>query len=1398
MAKIVDLEAAKTIGKSFLMQSRTKAIDKVIDEGNDKKDADLKLVLRVDSVNTSYDTIEKNKDALEKNIKLKDEGEACFYVFNSDSGGFVIISAEDDNEDRILGYSLSGHFDINNFPPVLADFFEGYRRDILKKREENSSQPAISPRKAPTNVPDVDVVVAPLIKTTWGQEIYYNYYAPFYYPSGCTSVAMAQIIKYYEWPKKGKGTNTYDDSSTPCWNFEYRDKNCPGLTYKGRDVTADFGNTEYDKYYDMMPASLPRSDDENKYIGRKELNDVKPLNPVPPDIKSVAMLIRHCALAVNMDYWMSGSHVDLGMGGGIGNISYVMGLDGLYKHFKYNKANTSYKATVTNDSGWNKKLRDSLDKGYVVPYYAAMAHVFICDGYAKGDLFHFNFGWRGNQNGYYKFGGLHVDGINYDILPYASFDLKPDTDICFLDVQCGIKSLIPLEPAAYDLSSFVIFPYGKVPVAKGYSRKFKLYDSKSAAGNVYEIDCIDYNGTKYAFNNNNPEFTANDVRNNGTIEVLVKPIYNFEVGGVEYKALSYDTAAVISVKPENLNVVIPETVNYNGQTFKVMEIKQGAFNSNKTVKTFKADYVTKIEDDLLKDASVLETVSVKKVNTIGSYAFYNCRNLQEIVMDNAENIWDYAFYGCIRLSMKPGALNSIRNIGKCAFEGCEKLNIDVNNTYLRSVEANVFKNTNIKSAVFLNVLDIQEYAFSNCKSLINVNIPNVTEKIGIRAFENCTGLADVIAGNVKEIRESAFSNCSKLNNINLEKVEYIRKQAFENCTGLPKVIAGSVKEIRENAFSNCSKLDNISMEKVGYIGKQAFENCTGLTKVIAGNVKEIRESAFFNCSKLNNINMERVEYIGKQAFENCTVLANIGNMRHVKEIAESSFKNTQISSITFPYSLQSIGSMAFSGCVQIRKIECFADNPPICTINSFDGVDKSIPVYVPFDKEGEYKKAIGWKDFTNYCRTEIIEKGIRYRIDTSNTASVIGVQRGYFPVTVDDNDDGVVFSINSGVPIFPEPKADIKGTVEYAGSIFKVVAIKEKAFLNEKGIKYVSIGIRNPEGEYSIEANAFEGCIGIKAILCQSREPYKVPDIDVFKGLYKTVESSVKLLEHVGLYVSSDCIESYQNADVWKEFNIIGYIDNREIGIPKIPPLLKRKNFYIKIPPLAMRKKYFRIICDILDISTVIRFQDLAALITKYPVEMVEMFRDTIITSEINITIPKKIESRYEGFLRVESALIKQGAEALKIIETFAHEDVNVIKEAFAKNVNVNMNVEIAERPALNMTKSVSLKQEIEDDSDYGTYFEQLDYNLQTLEKMLNLQRKRYFVSKAAQKGGEREMHVEGCKFMRAEENIIELGTFISEEDALSEAQKHYTNANGCYYCCKATDTDKLKLKEKK
>ncbi len=222
------------------------------------------------------------------------------------------------------------------------------------------------------------------------------------------------------------------------------------------------------------------------------------------------------------------------------------------------------------------------------------------------------------------------------------------------------------------------------------------------------------------------------------------------------------------------------------------------------------------------------------------------------------------------------------------------------------------------SGTTYSITSIGNYAFSSCRDLTSITIPNSVDSIGNAPFMNCESLTEikVISGNTKyDSRE----NCNAI-------IETATNTLIVGCKNT--IIPNSVTSIGNYAFYGCTGLTEITIpNSVIYIAYYAFYGCSGLTKVTIGNsVTEIYDGVFMACTNLTevNYNAENCTSMGSSSypvFYGCTNLktVNIGNS--VKTIPSSAFKNcTSLTSVTIPNSVTSIDNYAFDNCNNLAEL----------------------------------------------------------------------------------------------------------------------------------------------------------------------------------------------------------------------------------------------------------------------------------------------------------------------------------------------------------------------------------------------------------------------------------------------------------------------------------------------
>ena len=157
------------------------------------------------------------------------------------------------------------------------------------------------------------------------------------------------------------------------------------------------------------------------------------------------------------------------------------------------------------------------------------------------------------------------------------------------------------------------------------------------------------------------------------------------------------------------------------------------------------------------------------------------------------------------------------------------------------------------------VTSIDYGAFSGCKGLRSITIPNSVKNIGRDAFLGCTGLTSItIPNSVTSIGDYAFQNCNSLTSVTIpNSVTSIGDYAFDSCWGLTEItIPNTMTSIGEEAFWGCWGLKSVK-----YLSKNPFavsDNCfwgvdydTATLYVLYGCEEEVKE--LYGWRNFNNI-----------------------------------------------------------------------------------------------------------------------------------------------------------------------------------------------------------------------------------------------------------------------------------------------------------------------------------------------------------------------------------------------------------------------------------------------------------------------------------------------------------------------------------------------------------------
>lgn len=328
-------------------------------------------------------------------LKASAASSPAYYVFNFDGGGWVIVSGEDGVE-PVLGYSTTGSFTLENAPSNVKWWMEGRASEIgMIRSGETKAAPVV--RKAVNNGRKYGKVEVQYTTAKWNQYAPYNDECPMVgrdeagntvaAVTGCVATAGAIVARYFEWPDAGVGT-------TEAYTYTSDD------TKKSVTIPA-FG---LGRSYDWANMLL-----------------VYGANYTQAQGAAVAALMVDIGKASMMAY-----NYDAGSGTFDQNL-----LLGFQKHFKYNKQAYQASRDGYSDEEWIALVKNNLKNVGPMVYGGADddgGHEFVFDGYTEDNYFSVNWGWGGEDNGWFLVDGLIIESMDWSFSQQQSslFNLSPD------------------------------------------------------------------------------------------------------------------------------------------------------------------------------------------------------------------------------------------------------------------------------------------------------------------------------------------------------------------------------------------------------------------------------------------------------------------------------------------------------------------------------------------------------------------------------------------------------------------------------------------------------------------------------------------------------------------------------------------------------------------------------------------------------------------------------------------------------------------------------------------------------------------------------------------------------------------------------------------------------------
>lgn len=279
----------------------------------------------------------------------------AYYIFTNPNSKKFVIISGESKLNELVGYGDKMTENPNDQPPYFKLFLKEYERVV---KEVRSKATATTPQRP------IKRKVEPLLTCKWSQYDPFNKYTPLsnrqHTPTGCVATATAQVMFYNKWPKNRPQdyiASTGDDAkkSATYWWDEMKN-------------TTNEMRTEHSR-------------------------------------QAVGVLMSDIGKAVNMRYYYRGSD---------SNLQYAC--NALRDKFDYTVRYLDKNFLPAND--FLTEVMQEISDGYPVLVVGG-PHAFVYDGYDEQGLIHTNWGWGGENDGYFD--------INIVTLNVSGFALNSGT-----------------------------------------------------------------------------------------------------------------------------------------------------------------------------------------------------------------------------------------------------------------------------------------------------------------------------------------------------------------------------------------------------------------------------------------------------------------------------------------------------------------------------------------------------------------------------------------------------------------------------------------------------------------------------------------------------------------------------------------------------------------------------------------------------------------------------------------------------------------------------------------------------------------------------------------------------------------------------------------------------------
>ena len=443
------------------------------------------------SIATKYINNPKLSNDTPKTRSSKANEQPAYYIFTNPNDKKFVIISGESKLNELVGYGDKMTENPNDQPPYFKLFLKEYERVVKEVRA-----------KATTTTPQRPIKrkVEPLLTCKWSQYDPFNKYTPLsngqHTPTGCVATATAQVMFYNKWPKNRP--------------TEYIAS------------TGDEARKSSTYWWDEM---------------KNTTNEMR----TEQSRQAVGVLMYDIGKAVHMRYYIKGSDSNL-----------QRACNALRDKFDYTVRYLDKNFLPANE--FLNEVMQEISDGYPVLVVGG-PHAFVYDGYDEQGLIHTNWGWGGENDGYFD--------INIVTLNVSGFALNSGTfwdDISVVFAHPNDGKAVPFKDIerGLDARTTTSFTMDKTEASRSESFSAKIERLGSYSSVKGELGVFTGKVALALYNDKNEQVKIFNSTASDQTWASIFTAMSFDVADINFKGIADGNYRLVPVFSEMLDIKTKE------------------------------------------------------------------------------------------------------------------------------------------------------------------------------------------------------------------------------------------------------------------------------------------------------------------------------------------------------------------------------------------------------------------------------------------------------------------------------------------------------------------------------------------------------------------------------------------------------------------------------------------------------------------------------------------------------------------------------------------------------------------------------------------------------------------------------------------------------------------------